>query len=456
MIGKKLICMAVTLCTVFTLGCQSGTDTSAVGTGSKTAMRDITTMQLVQDMGLGINLGNTMESCGDWIAQWGDGTPTAYETAWGSPVVTQAMIDGYAEAGFDTLRVPVAWSNLMADDGTYTISDAYMARVKEIVDWALDADLYVILNLHWDGGWLEELPTNHDACLEKYRTIWVQIADAFQTYGDHLIFESQNEELGWSSVWDSWAGDTGKAESYGYVNEVNQTFVDVVRASGGNNSERHLLISGYNTDIEKTCDPLFEMPNDPAGRMAVSVHYYTPASFAILTEDASWGKAMSTWGTESDYAELNRLMDQLKTTFVDQGTPVIIGEYGCPKENKEEESVRRYLSSVCEAALSRGAICPVLWDVTDSHYDRTSFQMVDSVLHESFLALKKQYRAVETASGDVNADGIFSLADLVMTQKFLLCAGNMTDWKAGDVCENGLLNILDLTWMRRLLLYGAI
>lgn len=239
--------------------------------------RDMSTMDIVKDMGLGINLGNTFESCGDWIQQWGSGgfsgtDPRAYETAWGSPVITKNMIHGYAEAGFRSVRIPVAWSNLMANDGTYTINAAYMAEVKQSIDWALEEGLYVIMNLHWDGGWLENLPTNKTETMKRYSRIWEQLTVAFRDYGDKLIFESQNEELGWNSVWNQWSGSTnGKAESFGLVNEVNQTFVDIVRNSGGNNAYRHLLISGYGTDVALTCDSLFQMPNDPANRCAVSV-----------------------------------------------------------------------------------------------------------------------------------------------------------------------------------------
>ena len=232
-----------------------------------TKMRDISTMDYVREMGLGINLGNTFESCGEWIDKWGDGTPKAYETAWGSPVITEDMIKGYADAGFGTLRVPVAWSNLMGDD--YTISDAYLGAVQEVVDWALDYNLHVIVNLHYDGGWLANFPTDKETCMTKYTRIWEQISDAFQDYGDYLVFESQNEELGWDSLWNRWSSSTdGKAESYALVNEINQKFVDIVRASGGNNAKRHLLISGYGTDIDLTCDPLFQMPQDPANHCA--------------------------------------------------------------------------------------------------------------------------------------------------------------------------------------------
>ena len=451
----KCICVAAVMGLFFSAAWRGEVGTLVEAQTDHSEMRDITTMQIVKEMGMGINLGNTMESCGDWIAQWGDGTPTSYETAWGSPVVTEPMIKGYAQEGFDSLRIPVAWSNMMKDDGTYTIDSAYMERVKEIVDWALDADLYVIINLHWDSGWLEELPTKYDECMKKYCTIWTQIADEFQNYGDKLIFESQNEELGWSSVWNSWGGDQGKTESYSYVNAVNQAFVDVVRESGGNNPERHLLISGYNTDVEKTCDPLFKMPDDSANRMAVSVHYYTPSTFTILSEDASWGKASATWGTDAEYQELNRLMDLLETTFVKNGIPVIIGEYGCTKENKEEESVRRYITSVCEAALSRSGICPVLWDTPGGHYDRTTYQMVDEQLHASLMQLKETY-VDATIQGDVNSDGVFTISDLVMVQKWLLHAGEITDWEAGDLYKNGMLDIVDLARMRRLLIYGII
>lgn len=348
-------------------------------------MRNITTVELVKDMGIGINLGNTYESCGDWIAQWGDGTPESYETAWGSPVITENIIKGYAEAGFDTLRIPVAWSNLMGDN--YTISPEYMAAVREVVDWTLEYDMYAIVNLHWDSGWFENFPTDKENCMAKYTRIWEQVCEEFENYGDYLIFESQNEELGWSSLWNRWGGPEGKEESFALANEINQEFVNVVRSSGGNNPQRHLLISGYNTDIELTCDSLFKMPTDPANRMAVSVHYYTPAGFAILEEDADWGKASPTWGTDADFAELERNMDMMKTTFVDKGIPVIIGEYGCPKKNKEEESVRRFISSVCKAAYTRD-MCPVLWDITDLHYDRTSCKMSDSELLKMMMDLK--------------------------------------------------------------------
>ena len=214
------------------------------------------------------------------------------------------------------------------------------------------------------------------------------MSELFKEYEEHLVFESQNEELGWSSVWNPYGGTKGKEESFALVNEVNQVFVDVVRASGGNNGKRHLLISGYNTSIDHTSDELFKMPSDPAGRCAISVHYYTPATFAILTEDASWGKAQTTWGSAEEIKELEKYMDMMKVNFVDKGIPVIIGEYGCPTENKEPESVRLFLSAVCGEAYERG-MCPVLWSTPGGHYDRNTCKMIDEELAKLFLDIIK-------------------------------------------------------------------
>ena len=193
------------------------------------------------------------------------------------------------------------------------------------------------------------------------------------------------------------------------------------------------------------------MPEDPAGRCAVSVHYYTPAGFALLEEDVDWGKALPTWGSDADYQELNRLMDTLDARYASQGIPVIIGEYGCPKKNKEPESVRRFLTSVCEAALSRGGMCPVLWDITDLHYDRSTYQMTDSELNRQLLEVRDRYLP-QSVKGDVNGDGAFTLLDAVMMQKYLLGTGTLTKSANGDLCEDGRINGFDLAWLKRMLI----
>ena len=464
--SQKQIVSALTAGAVLLLSCQ-------IPASAEEAMRDISTKELVQDMGIGINLGNTLEACPDWygedwIAKWSDGKPTDYETAWGSPVITKEMIEGMAKEGFGVLRIPVAWSNMMAHDGTYTINAAYDARVHQIVDWTLECGMYAIINIHWDGGWVNKLPDDKEETMKRYTHMWEQIADSFKDYSDYLMFESQNEELGWESVWNPWGDGTGKAESYALCNEVNQAFVDTVRASGGNNPKRHLLISGYNTGIDRTCDDLFKMPDDPANRMAVSVHYYSPAGFAILEEDADWGKATPTWGSDSDYASLRSEMDMLKTHFTDKGIPVIIGEYGCPTRNKEPESVRRFLSSVCEEAYKRGH-CPVMWATPDSkqddgtvikgHYDRKTCKMNDQELQKLLFAIGgKTYEPKngepKEVSGDVDRDGSVTAADAELLQKFLLSSGELDAdaAKAADINADSRLDAADLSRLKAIIL----
>ena len=465
-------------------------------------MRDITTTELVHEMGIGINLGNTMEACGDWIKevdeQWGDGIMEVkdYETAWGSPIITQPMIQGMADEGFGVVRVPVAWSNMMEDDGKYTINADYTARVQQIVDWVLDADMYCIINIHWDNGWVNSFPEDETGCMKRYEIMWTQIAKAFEDYDDRLMFESQNEELGWESIWNPWSGTQAQKEkSYALCNKVNQKFVDVIRSSGGNNPKRHLLISGYNTGFDRTCDPLFKMPDDPANRMAISVHYYTPVGFAILEDkDESWAKCRSTWGTEEDYKELDGWMDMMKTNYADKGIPVIIGEYGCPTKGKEPESVRKFLSSVCKAAYERG-LCPVLWatprdgerpeDTLSGHYDRETCKLCDPELKKAFNEITgftpkekttepttEATTEVTTAAateptteapteattekpafetGDVNEDGAMDIMDVIALQKWLLGLESKAGGKASDLNNDDVVDIYDLGLLMRMI-----
>lgn len=359
------------------------------------SVRDMTTQEVVKDMGLGINLGNTFEATG------GSGSSVhAFETMWGSPEVTQPLIQGYADAGFGVMRLPVAWSNLMGED--YTISPELLARVDEVTGWAVDSGMYVIMNIHWDGGWWEKFPTEKEECMKKYTRIWEQITEYYNKYGDKLMFESLNEEGCWDSVWNRYSGSDGpeKAEAYGLLNEINQKFVDIVRASGGNNEGRHLLIAGYGTDVDLTCDDAFVMPNDPAGRCAVSVHYYTPSTLCILDKDASWGKERKKWGHEKDVKQMTDYMDKLKEHFVDKGVPVIVGEYGCVAvKHKSPQTIRKF--NVCAAQLmyDRG-ICPVLWDIKGLFYDRYMFTMKD----EKFKDYLNRISAGENVMDEVLAE----------------------------------------------------
>ncbi len=348
------------------------------------AMREITTQELIEEMGLGINLGNTMEATGDWIHE---GTVTSYETCWGSPVITEQMIKGFKDAGFGVVRVPANWSNMMSED--YTLNAEYVARIHQIVDWILANDMYVILNTHHEK-WLGDMPTNEEEVLRKYTRMWEQIAESFKDYDDRLMFEDLNEEGGYDSVWNQYGSSTeGKDKAYGYLNTLNQTFVDIVRASGGNNAERHLLVAGYYTDVVRTCDEMFVVPNDPAGRVAVSVHYYTPSTLTILEADASWGKAKTEWGSEEDLAELDKMMNMLTDRFVSKGIPVIVGEYGCFGKNKTVDVKRAYMVDVCREVYERDML-PVLWDTHDTFYNRYTCTYNDPLMLEQLMEIPSQ------------------------------------------------------------------
>lgn len=364
---------------------STATSTEASKEGDKYLMRDITTSELVHEMEIGINLGNTLEACGDWI---NSNDITSYEKAWGSPVITEEIIAGYAAAGFSSLRIPVAWSNMMLDN--YVIHPDLFERVEAVVNYTLDNGMIAMINIHWDNGWFDNFPTEYDECMKKYTSIWKQISEHFAGYGDRLIFESMNE-IGYDSVWNQYGGvNPNKQKAFDLVNSINQAFVDTVRSSGGNNEKRHLVIEGYYTNIAHTCDPMFKMPEDPQNRCAVTVHYYDPPTFAILEEDASWGKARDTWGTKEDYKNLNRDMDMVKNTFVDNGIPVILGEYAACGKNKTQEMKRLYALSVAEAAYSRG-ICPMLWDTTGGEYDRLLCEFTDPLLIEGFKEIAAKY-----------------------------------------------------------------
>lgn len=288
-----------------------------------------------RQMGIGWNLGNTLEATGDWIKS----TSTHdYETAWGNPVTTKAMIDGIKASGFKTVRIPVAWSNLIGPN--YAINKNLMARVEEVVKYCLDNDIYVILNIHWDGGWMAKFSTDYDGTMKKYKAVWSQIAEHFKNYSDHLIFESQNEDGVYPDLWNHYTNvPNHKDKAYETLNSANQAFTNLVRASGVNNRRRYLLIAGYSTSIELSVDPAFKMPRDHAAHSMLSVHYYSPPTFAILEKDASWGKTASNWGTPAEVEVVKADFLPLKARYLDKGIPVIIGEYGCPITNKDPASV---------------------------------------------------------------------------------------------------------------------
>lgn len=343
-------------------------------------MSDQTTAEFVKSMGVGINLGNTFDTTGDWIAK----EVSAQETGWGSPIITKDIIKCYAESGFGVMRLPVSWTFLMDENGG--INPDFMDRIDKVVGWILDSGMICILNSHHDG-WTEKFCEDFDGTMEIYTNMWKQICMRFKKYGENLMFESMNE-VGMDGIWDRFGGKTdGKDTAFEMFNKINQAFVDTVRSSGGLNAERHLLIASYWTDIELACNGLFIMPDDPAGKCAVSVHYYTPADLCLISEDVSWGKARTDWGSEADYQLLSKLFDMMTENFADKGIPVIIGEYGCLGDNKSREVIERWTLDVAQASLDRG-FCPILWDTPGDECDRENARFRRPEFIEKLVALR--------------------------------------------------------------------
>jgi len=347
---KRIALLAIMLALVFT---------AFAGCGEK-QLNEMTSLELTELMGNGINLGNTMEAYGR--SQYGVGAEVSlYETAWGQPVTTKEMIAGMKAEGFDTLRVPVAWTNAMNfEDGDYNIDQSYLDRVGEIIDWAIEADMFVIVNDHWDGGWWgmfgSATEVTRNAAMDLYTEMWTQIAEEYKDRDYHLIFESANEELGNRLNDKDLCADSGtlsEDECYAAANKINQAFVDTIRSTGGNNTDRFLLIAGANTNIANTCDVRFVMPTDTAkDKLLVSVHYYDPSGYCIFT-------SVDSWGSKQEYQYMNETL-ALMTQFTEAGYGVVIGEWGVLFETGSmKDNMALYMENYLDNCDLYG-YCPVL------------------------------------------------------------------------------------------------
>ena len=379
----------------------SAEEAEAVDNG---VMREgLTALEATRLMGNGINLGNTLEACDNNVGIKTN-APLSYETYWGQPKTTQAMIDGMKAAGFDTIRIPVAWMTNATHlyEGDYTIDADYMDRVEEVVRYARKAGMYVIVNDHWDGGWYgmfgSESAETRALAMEAYKGMWQQIAERFRDYSDYLIFESANEELGGrfdenSPLYcsDSVVTYLNDDERYALTNEINQTFVDVVRTTGGNNATRFLLIAGYGTNIDQTCDDRFQMPKDTAdSKLMVSVHYYDPWSYCGASSAASATK----WGTVSDYEYMDQQLAKM-TKFTEAGYGVVIGEYGAlPCSDGLKDNTLAYHTAFLDAC-TKYDLTNCLWDCSGL-YKRVSQTFAD----DDILAMYQEKRQANEEGQD--------------------------------------------------------
>jgi aryl-phospho-beta-D-glucosidase BglC (GH1 family) len=307
-----------------------------------------TAQQVASQIQLGWNIGNTLEAqCG--------------ETAWGNPPVTQQLIDSVKAAGFNAVRIPAAW-DCHASNGT--IDPNWMARVRQVVDYAYNQNMYVILNIHWDGGWLEEHPlySYQQAVNQKQSSYWTQIANTFRNYNEHLLFAGTNE------VHANYNEPT--AENITVQQSYNQTFVNAVRATGGNNSSRTLVVQTYNTNPWHGLN-YFSLPSDSAGnRLMVEVHFYDPYDFTINPTGPclAWGApypqySQCSWAQE---AYVDDLFSRVKNKWVNAGIPVMIGEYAAAQRANLNESSRLYWHEYVNRAAKNNGIKTFLWDTGNS------------------------------------------------------------------------------------------
>ena len=302
------------------------------------------------------------------------------ETSANNLALTQKNVDTLKQYGFRNVRIPVAWSNLMdisEDKMTYTINEGYLQRVEQVINYCLNDGMYAIVNIHYDGDWWGQFGDADESVRKqawaRFRQIWTQVSNRYRDYSDRLIFESANEELG-DRLNDNWVKrDTNNKtgvltvdEQYETMNKINQEFVNIVRKSGGNNEKRYLLIAGYSTNIERTCDDRFVMPTDPikengVSKLSVSVHYYTPWNYCGGSEyhQVEGGAArLYDWGTDEDIKAMHAELDKM-SKFTEQGYGVIIGEYGV--QTTAADGIANYIYEMGQYALEKGMI-PVLWD----------------------------------------------------------------------------------------------
>lgn len=338
--------------------------------------------EIAGKMKMGWNLGNTFEAiCG--------------ETAWGGAVTTQRFIDSVKAGGFTSVRIPVAWF-CHSDTATSVIDKEWMNRVKQVVDYCMNDSLYVVLNMHWDKGWLENRinKLNQNEVNKRLKKYWTQIATHFKNYDEHLLFAGANEP------------DVKKKEGMSVLLSYYQTFIDAVRATGGNNSSRTLIIQGPATDIDKTNKWMIDLPKDNiANRLMVEVHYYTPYQFCLMENDADWGKRFYYWGkdyhskTDTAYnaawgeeSTIEEMLGLMKQQFADKGIPIIIGEFGAYKRKLEspsdqklhDASVEYFQEYFVRSAISKGFV-PFYWDINMGLFDRSKGKIRDKEILKAIM-----------------------------------------------------------------------
>ncbi len=324
------------------------TVTSSTGLSARTVpaghedMRGLNATELVAELRCGWNLGNSLDSAGS-------------ETNWGNPATTKEMIDAIAAKGFNTIRIPVSWGQYTEKQGdVYVIRQTWLERVGDVVDYAIENDMYVILNTHHETGWLIPTDKMMGDSADKFADIWTQIAVYFNDYGDHLIFEGLNEprDEGGEKEWEG-----GTAENRRIISELEDAFVETVRATGGNNEKRLLLITSEAACFMDSALKDVHVPDDPY--VGVSIHAYTPYDFTF-SHDGDYDH----WDG-SHKSDIVWTFGQINKYFLSKGIPVVMTEFGAerkgsPSENNDEEVVKWMRDYMTLA--SKYKVPVVIWD----------------------------------------------------------------------------------------------
>ena len=312
-----------------------------------------TSKQLTAEIGTGWILGNSLDATGG-------GNSVNSETSWGNPKTTKAMIDAVKAQGFNTVRIPVSWGNHTSGNN-FTIDSAWLARVKEVVDYCIDNDMYVILNIHHDTSTQYYYPssTYKTQSVKFVKSIWSQVAAYFKDYDQRLVFETLNEPrlVGTGDEW--WFPvdypNNEVVDSINVINTLNQTAVDTIRAAGGKNNDRCIMVPGYGASIDGCTTYAFKLPTDKtADRLIVSVHAYTPYNFALNANGTS------TFSNDLK-SEVDYLYNTIKSKFLDKGIPAIIGETSASNKNGNSAERVKWAQYYMGKSAEYGVPC-MLWD----------------------------------------------------------------------------------------------
>ena len=316
-------------------------------------------LRLIRDMKTGWVLGNTFDA---WNNGWFTGKEPEMETYWCQAKTTQELIRAIKDAGFNVIRVPVSWHDHV--DENYIINPVWLNRVKEVVGWILDEGMYAIVNVHHDNSEDFFYPdTAHYEQSEKYLTaIWKQMAEAFSECDEHLVLESMNEPrlVGTDFEWDLNEAMPACRDAADCINRLNQKFVDTVRAAGGNNATRYLLVPGYCASPKGVLSSLFRMPQDTEeNKIILEVHAYTPYDFALNAAPRS--QTEFSIENSNQISDIATFMNSLYNRFVVNGIPVLIDEYGALNKKGNLQSRVDFTAYYIASASARGMTC-CWWD----------------------------------------------------------------------------------------------